>query len=64
MKARQTGVAMATMMTLATKYGEPYVGFVKAAYQTPRLSTDDAREAVIGEFRDHAYSQCLERWEF
>ncbi|WP_312325676.1 hypothetical protein [Stenotrophomonas sp.] len=64
MKARQTGVAMSTVMTTATKYGEPFVGYVQAAYEMPRLSTDAAKDEAIEEFRDHAYGDCLKRWSF
>lgn len=64
MTARQAGVPMSKVMAVATKQGEPYVGFVRAAYETPRLSTDSAKEMVQGEFRDTAYSECLKRWEF
>lgn len=64
MMARQAGVPMSTVMAAATKQGEPYIGFVRAAYETPRLSTDSAKELVQGEFRDTAYSNCLKRWEF
>jgi len=64
MTARQAGIAMSTVMAAATKQGEPYVGMVRAAYDTPRLSTDSAKELVQGEFRDTAYSACLKRWEF
>ncbi len=64
MSARQAGIAMSTVMAAATKQGEPYVGMVRAAYETPRLSTDSAKELVQGEFRDTAYSECLKRWEF
>lgn len=63
MTARQAGVAMSTVMAVATKQGEPYIGFVREAYETPRLSTDAAKELVEGEFRDSAYSNCLKRWE-
>ena len=63
MTARQAGVPMATVMAAATKQGEPYVGFVRAAYDTPRFSTDSAKELVQSEFRDVAYSDCLKRWE-
>lgn len=64
MTARQAGIAMSTVMAAATKQGEPYVGMVRAAYETPRLSTDSAKELVQGEFRDTAYSTCMKRWEF
>lgn len=64
MKARQMGTPMATVMATATKYGEPYVGFVHRAYELPRLTTDAAKDVVTGEFRDAAYSDCLKRWEF
>jgi len=64
MTARQAGISMSTVMAAATRQGEPYVGMVRAAYETPMLSTDSAKELVQGEFRDTAYSACLKRWEF
>jgi len=64
MTARQAGVAMSTVMDVAEKQGEPYIGYVRAAYEMPRLSTDSAKEAAQGEFRDNAYAGCLRRWEF
>jgi len=64
MTARQAGVAMSTVMDVAEKQGEPYIGYVRAAYEMPRLSTDSAKEAAQGEFRDNAYASCLRRWEF
>ncbi len=64
MSARQMGTAMSTVMATATKYGEPYVGFVTAAYAMPRLSTDEGKDVAIGDFRDDAYRRCLERWDF
>lgn len=63
MKARQMGTPMATVMTTATKYGEPYVGFVHKAYELPRLTSDAAKDVVTEEFRDTAYSDCLKRWK-
>lgn len=63
MSARQAGVAMSTVMAAATKQGEPYIGYVRAAYEMPRLSTDSAKEVAQGEFRDNAYAGCLRRWE-
>lgn len=64
MTARQLGAAMSTVMTTATKYGEPYVGFVNTAYAMPRLSTVEEKDVVIDDFRDEAYKRCLERWNF
>lgn len=64
MTARQAGVAMSTVMTVAKKQGEPYIGYVRTAYEMPRLSTDSAKEVAQGEFRDSAYAGCLRRWEF
>ena len=64
MRARQMGAAMATVMVTATKYGEPFVGYVQAAYEMPRLSTSEAQDDAIGDFRDRAYSNCLDRWSF
>lgn len=64
MVGRQSGVAMATAMSVAVKYGEPYVSFVRGAYETPRMTTEPAKTLVISEFRDTAYSECLKRWEF
>ncbi len=63
MSARQAGVAMSTVMAAATKQGEPYIGYVREAYEMPRLSTDSAKEVAQGEFRDNAYAGCLRRWE-
>lgn len=64
MTARQAGVAMSTVMKAAAKQGEPYIGYVRTAYEIPRLSTDSAKEVAQGEFRDHAYLECLKRWKF
>jgi len=64
MKARQMGTPMATVMATATKYGEPYVDFVRKAYEQPRLSSDAAKDIVTGDFRDTAYTDCLKRWDF
>ncbi len=64
MTARQAGVAMSTVMTVAQRQGEPYIGYVRTAYEMPRLSTDSAKEVAQGEFRDSAYAGCLRRWEF
>ncbi|HHA2409614.1 hypothetical protein [Stenotrophomonas maltophilia] len=64
MRARQMGTPMATVMTTAIKYGEPYVGLVHKAYGQPRLTSDAAKDVVTGEFRDTAYGDCLERWKF
>jgi len=63
MTARQAGVAMSTVMAAATKQGEPYIGYVRAAYEMPRLSTDSSKEVAQGEFRDSAYAGCLRRLE-
>ena len=63
MTARQAGVAMSTVMAAATKQGEPYIGYVRAAYEMPRLSTDSSKEVAQGEFRDNAYASCLRRLE-
>lgn len=48
MKARQMGTPMATVMATATKYGEPYVGFVHKAYDLPRLTSEAAKDVVTG----------------
>jgi len=51
-------------MSVAVKYGEPYVSFVRGAYEKPRMTTEPAKTLVISEFRDTAYSECLKRWKF
>lgn len=59
MHARQLGVAMSTVMEVASGPGEPYVSYVKNAYARPLETTEDARERAVAEFRDEVYSRCL-----
>ncbi|MDG2508661.1 hypothetical protein [Stenotrophomonas maltophilia] len=62
MIGRLQGTAMSDAMDRAKQLGEPYVSYVREAYDAPRVSSQAAQDHLTQAFRDEAYARCMKQW--